>query len=1062
MPDLLKRYKKYHPEEKVLPATVQIEMELMQLLQQGQETPPAYTIQVPQPSTFTTSVDIVFTHPPADLFSLHPQGDSYIHHQAPLSASQSHALLARLQDVVAQQVVTEHLEKPDDWQAQLSRVVMARIYFESGRYKKALESLERLALRFEDVNWGYGLVLLIQARVIKGISLEMENRIPEALEAYDAAWEVMDSHFNEKNDHLAHWMEEALYRAILLRVYQNAPVKQTLKSMRCYHALAMRHWPSNFRVTRRWPIYNLYTQYLIKTYQDDTYVAMTITAPNESMVSLAPSTSGPTSYQQTTNIADELTEVLQHFRQLFLAMEPTLPRETINQQLLDLLQLTFLAHDIIGWGDLANLRRIQRFLYHAKAKTFNNASVTRLLFFTLVRLGDFNEAKFALRSYMEMVGLPESDNPDAHANLEVEDKVALIQRKLKIRATLAANTSAILQESEASIIQVLHVAVLMYGREFLSGQVASQLADVALTLARESEQVHIPLLAECYRLKGTAYGFWATQCEAAELRSELHGEALHALGKCVDLDASWQGYYELALQQATMRDLTHAMASVAEALKRHPDHLPSWHLLALLSSSKQIHQYPKALQVLEAGLKQVDLHSLNMASAVGSVPMVAGLPGQYALAQAFDQAEAYLSARMTQLELLETLEGPEAVLATYNDLFTTYGKLSQQLGLVHGELTHASDASDEKSSKRSIDSLAVGYAPNRTHSTGSLRSRSNSVNQHSSSPLANSTSQASLAPTPKPSQSEEIPSQRLPSVDRLHHQQPTASAQPLSSSKSIKEKKKRGLIDMRLGRRIHSVTSTQDKPTRSDSQSTSSASSSSKPKLSTNVSLASMVAPSFSSLTTLGRRDSESSTVWSTLQPQPAKTEVAFVRHQRERWDALMVKIWVMCTSSFIKAGRFEQAIQAIMEAEEIGLTDANVWHMLGVLCWSAYTKAIERQQLDDNQGANEENPEDLYDTSMEAFKKALAIDPDHIATHIDMASAWIQHQPEPEWELAETLLERITKSLGWDRHDAWYYLGCAFQQQKDMARAKDCFLYAMDLSETHPVRPFTVLPRFI
>ena len=47
--------------------------------------------------------------------------------------------------------------------------MVARIYFETGRYDKALESLERLALRMEDVHSGYGMVLLIQARVIKGL-----------------------------------------------------------------------------------------------------------------------------------------------------------------------------------------------------------------------------------------------------------------------------------------------------------------------------------------------------------------------------------------------------------------------------------------------------------------------------------------------------------------------------------------------------------------------------------------------------------------------------------------------------------------------------------------------------------------------------------------------------------------------------------------------------------------------------------------------------------------------------------------------------------------------------
>jgi hypothetical protein len=50
----------------------------------------------------------------------------------------------------------------------LSKILLARIYFETGQYKLALLSLQNLALRAEDVQSGYGLVQLVQARAIKG------------------------------------------------------------------------------------------------------------------------------------------------------------------------------------------------------------------------------------------------------------------------------------------------------------------------------------------------------------------------------------------------------------------------------------------------------------------------------------------------------------------------------------------------------------------------------------------------------------------------------------------------------------------------------------------------------------------------------------------------------------------------------------------------------------------------------------------------------------------------------------------------------------------------------
>lgn len=222
-----------------------------------------------------------------------------------------------------------------------------------------------------------------------------------------------------------------------------------------------------------------------------------------------------------------------------------------------------------------------------------------------------------------------------------------------------------------------------------------------------------------------------------------------------------------------------------------------------------------------------------------------------------------------------------------------------------------------------------------------------------------------------------------------------------------------------------------------------------------------MVAPSFSSYSG-SRRGSDATTL---VGPSSTSKENAFGRAQRQRWNTLVVKLWVMCTSSFIKAGRLNEAVQAILEAEELGLTDADVWHQLGLLCLKAYQvkKASAHDKKSDGNDDDDEDDEELYNTALDAFKKALAIDPDHIQTHVDMAATWIEHQDrEAEWELAEALLDRTTKSLGWDHEEAWFLLGQVYRHQNSMVRAKDCLLYALELSETKPLRPFSLLPRFV
>lgn len=81
-----------------------------------------------------------------------------------------------------------------------------------------LSVLQNLALRIEDVQTGYGLVLLIQARAVKGISLEKQSNFEAALEAYEAAWHAVELQPEERGAMLSFWIEQCLYRGILLRL----------------------------------------------------------------------------------------------------------------------------------------------------------------------------------------------------------------------------------------------------------------------------------------------------------------------------------------------------------------------------------------------------------------------------------------------------------------------------------------------------------------------------------------------------------------------------------------------------------------------------------------------------------------------------------------------------------------------------------------------------------------------------------------------------------------------------------------------------------------------------
>lgn len=78
--------------------------------------------------------------------------------------------------------------------------------------------MQHLALRLEDVETGYGLVLLVQARVMKAVCYESQENDVDALESYLAALSVAEQHPEEQNKALSYWIEDCLYRAILLQL----------------------------------------------------------------------------------------------------------------------------------------------------------------------------------------------------------------------------------------------------------------------------------------------------------------------------------------------------------------------------------------------------------------------------------------------------------------------------------------------------------------------------------------------------------------------------------------------------------------------------------------------------------------------------------------------------------------------------------------------------------------------------------------------------------------------------------------------------------------------------
>lgn len=210
-------------------------------------------------------------------------------------------------------------------------------------------------------------------------------------------------------------------------------------------------------------------------------------------------------------------------------------------------------------------------------------------------------------------------------------------------------------------------------------------------------------------------------------------------------------------------------------------------------------------------------------------------------------------------------------------------------------------------------------------------------------------------------------------------------------------------------------------------------------------SLSSLLTPTYS---VSSRRSGRTNSVSTDYRDAPLQRTNSFMQYQQERWYQILTRLWLLSTTSFVRAGRLEEATKAIVEAEQQLLhgriNDAGVWYQMGKVCLAKCQESGEKE---------------LLETGLEAWRKALSIDPEHVDTSVDFAKYYIDNQ---EWELAEGLLDRVTQGHGWDNAKAWYLLSECYRHNEDPQRAKDCLLYALELDDTTPIQPFTLLPRFV
>lgn len=412
----------------------------------------------------------------------------------------------------------------------------------------------------------------------------------------------------------------------------------------------------------------------------------------------------------------------------------------------------------LGPGGVEGLSRgVLEILYRAATKTFHSTAILRYLFTVHLAVAEFDLAFHAFDSYLEIV-------KKGKARV---DKTGHVEPSLDDDATVLETTSqAIIAQCKYGFEDAAETARdLGIELEDMLHNLRPPLPNTAGNIPTVDEEggngaePHPRVPTRVYALSWQAIGLsqahWSRVTFDASVRVDLQTKAIRSLQKSLSPElgnpTDIRSLFTLSLLLAEQRESAAAVDIVKAALlsnkksaeQRHETGaywrerslIPLWHLLALLLSARQ--DYTMAARACEAAFEQFNdpevlfgsptLQSyfrsehLNEAEARNDRKRPNGLVDE------MDdlEKEGIIEVKMTQLALLELLEGPEVAVNASQELLILYARLFGSMQLKNLTINTKAPAEPPKSSAgtlRSIRWSLFGHKSER--SAGQLRRRS--------------------------------------------------------------------------------------------------------------------------------------------------------------------------------------------------------------------------------------------------------------------------------------------------------------------------------------------------
>ncbi|KAI1823560.1 hypothetical protein F4861DRAFT_509852 [Xylaria intraflava] len=368
---------------------------------------------------------------------------------------------------------------------------------------------------------------------------------------------------------------------------------------------------------------------------------------------------------------------------------------------------TWLQSDLGPGGKEGLSRGVLDILYRAATKTFHSTAILRYLFTVHLAVAEFDLAFHAFNSYIEIVkkgkarvdktGHSESSLDDDATVLETISKAIIALCKYGFRDTaekahdLGIELEEMLQKSRPPLPKTGGSTPTVDEENGNSGALHPRVPS------------HINALS--WQAIGLSQAHWSQITSDASLRIDLQTKAIRSLQKSLSPETGnptdVRTLFTLSLLLAEQRELTAAIDIVKAALMSQTTStdqrvenspywherslIPLWHLLALLLSARQ--DYTMATRACEAAFEQFNdpdvlfgsqtLQGSFRSEHLNEVEAQNEKTHSRGLVDEMDdlEKEGIIEVKMTQLALLELLEGPEVAVNASQELLILYTRL---------------------------------------------------------------------------------------------------------------------------------------------------------------------------------------------------------------------------------------------------------------------------------------------------------------------------------------------------------------------------------------------------